>query len=290
MSDNKTNNVVTPKKGFRQASKLTKGKVLQENTKLKQGHEPRIAQVEGSIKFMGQQFFQLYQTVQRLNKEHQAMANLLRFKTVAGVAKDGDSVMIDFAGRLLKEDGTPGDTFPGSFMLGSVVKIGSKGFVPGFEEGLIDMKPGETKEIEVEFPENYVKALKGKKAVFLVRLIANWRPATNDGFIEGEFNKWQEVEKKAKEEAAKAKLVAIKAKPFDKLDDEEKGLLEAHLAAEKATKELQKKTLEEAAAKVKADKAVEELKSLPPEDKAASEAAENEGMATLKEKPTKSPA
>ncbi len=79
--------------------------------------------------------------------------------------KEGDFALIDFEGFI---DGKP---FEGGKAEGYLLEIGSKSFIEGFEDQLIGMKAGETREIKVTFPENYgSKELAGKEAVFKVTL------------------------------------------------------------------------------------------------------------------------
>lgn len=78
-------------------------------------------------------------------------------------ARDGDALTIDFEGRI---DGTPFDGGKGD---GVRLVIGSKRFIPGFEEGLVGVKAGETREVKVKFPDDYsTKTLAGRDAVFTV--------------------------------------------------------------------------------------------------------------------------
>ena len=78
-------------------------------------------------------------------------------------AKDGDQVLIDFVGRL------DGEAFQGGSAEGHELVLGSGQFIPGFEEQLVGAKPGETKTIEVTFPEDYQAAqLAGKEVAFEV--------------------------------------------------------------------------------------------------------------------------
>lgn len=78
-------------------------------------------------------------------------------------ARDGDALTIDFEGRI---DGTPFDGGKGD---GVRLVIGSKRFIPGFEDGLVGAKAGETREVKVKFPDDYsTKTLAGKDAVFTV--------------------------------------------------------------------------------------------------------------------------
>ena len=75
-------------------------------------------------------------------------------------AEKGDQVIFDFEGFI---DGKPFDS--GKATNYNLV-IGSGNFIPGFEEQLINSKKDDKKEINVEFPDNYMEPLKGKKAVF----------------------------------------------------------------------------------------------------------------------------
>lgn len=79
--------------------------------------------------------------------------------------KNGDFALIDFEGFL-------GDTaFDGGKAEGYNLEIGSGSFIPGFEEQLVGMKAGESKDINVTFPESYQsKDLAGKEVVFKVKL------------------------------------------------------------------------------------------------------------------------
>ena len=80
-----------------------------------------------------------------------------------GAVENGDTAVIDFEG--FKDDvafeGGKGEDYP--------LEIGSGSFIPGFEEQLIGMSKGESRDINVTFPENYgVADLAGQPAVFKV--------------------------------------------------------------------------------------------------------------------------
>ncbi len=80
-----------------------------------------------------------------------------------GAVEDGDTAVIDYEGF---KDGV---AFEGGKDENHDLVIGSGSFIPGFEEQLIGMKPEETKEIEVTFPEDYhAKELAGAKVTFKV--------------------------------------------------------------------------------------------------------------------------
>ena len=79
-----------------------------------------------------------------------------------GKVVEGNTAVIDFEGVV---DGKPleggnGANYP--------LEIGSHTFIPGFEEGIVGMKVGETKELNLKFPENYVEELKNKEVTFKV--------------------------------------------------------------------------------------------------------------------------
>ncbi|SMC08849.1 trigger factor [Nitratiruptor tergarcus] len=101
----------------------------------------------------------------RLKELAEAMAQFVE-NPKRKVAKEGDMVVIDFKGTL--EDGTE---IEGGSAQNFELRLGSGQFIPGFEEQVIGMKKGETKTIEVTFPEDYPnKELAGKKAKFEVTL------------------------------------------------------------------------------------------------------------------------
>lgn len=78
-----------------------------------------------------------------------------------GAIQNGNIAVIDFEGFI---DNTP---FEGGKGENYELTIGSGTFIPGFEEQLIGAKAGESKDINVSFPEDYhVEDLKGKPAVF----------------------------------------------------------------------------------------------------------------------------
>ena len=80
-------------------------------------------------------------------------------------AQKGDTVNIDFEGKL---DGKP---FDGGSAQGYDLTLGAGQFIPGFEDQVAGMNVGETKDVNVTFPEDYqAEDLKGKPAVFTVTL------------------------------------------------------------------------------------------------------------------------
>jgi len=81
-----------------------------------------------------------------------------------GAVENGNTVIIDFEGFI------NGETFEGGKSENYPLEIGSNTFIPGFEEGLIGMKKGEEKDLNLKFPDNYTDELKGKDVTFKVKV------------------------------------------------------------------------------------------------------------------------
>jgi trigger factor len=86
-------------------------------------------------------------------------------KDVTRAAKDGDEVVIDFVGK--KDD----VAFDGGTAEDYTLTLGSNSFIPGFEEGIVGKKIGDTFDLTLKFPEDYhVADLKGADVVFTTTL------------------------------------------------------------------------------------------------------------------------
>jgi trigger factor len=78
-------------------------------------------------------------------------------------AENGDIVVVDMEGRSGDEP------LPGASGKDRQIRLGSEGFIPGFEEQLIGASAGEHRTVRVTFPEEYgVRDLAGKETVFEV--------------------------------------------------------------------------------------------------------------------------
>ena len=78
-----------------------------------------------------------------------------------GEAGAGDRVTIDYVGRI------GGEAFDGGAGTGQPLVLGSKEFIPGFEDQLIGAKAGDERKVTVTFPEDYSAAhLAGREATF----------------------------------------------------------------------------------------------------------------------------
>ena len=109
-------------------------------------------------------------------------ANAEAREVTGRAAKLGDTVNIDYIGT---ENGVPFDGGTGSYDL----ELGSGSFIPGFEEGVVGMNTGDTKVLELTFPEDYHSTeLAGKAVEFEVTVNSiseNVMPELTDEFIKG---------------------------------------------------------------------------------------------------------
>jgi trigger factor len=79
------------------------------------------------------------------------------------VAAEGDKVNLDYAGTK------DGEAFDGGSAEGSDLELGSGRMIPGFEDGIVGMKAGEEKTLELSFPDEYHNEdLKGAAVEFKV--------------------------------------------------------------------------------------------------------------------------
>jgi len=99
--------------------------------------------------------------------------------------EDGDTVNIDFEGKI------DGETFDGGTASGASLTIGSGTFIDGFEDGLIGVKPGDKTTLKLKFPDEYKTNadLAGKDVTFDVTV--NYIkgddivPELDDDFVKG---------------------------------------------------------------------------------------------------------
>ena len=98
-----------------------------------------------------------------------------------GDVTHGDVTTIDFEGF---KDGV---AFDGGKAEGFQLEIGSGQFIPGFEDKMVGMKKGETRELNLTFPENYGAAdLAGADVIFKVtvhKIEVKKESELNDAFV-----------------------------------------------------------------------------------------------------------
>ena len=134
----------------------------------------------------------------------------IRYEDVDRPVEDGDRIILDYCGKV------DGVAFDGGTAQDQTLEIGSHSFIPGFEEQLVGVQPGEEKDINVTFPEEYhAENLKGKAAVFTCKVKTVQKkelPEIDDEFIkdiseQDTVAEWKEAKRKelleAREKAAK---------------------------------------------------------------------------------------
>jgi trigger factor len=146
-------------------------------------------------------------------------------KSDGAKAENGDRVTVNFKGTI---DGVP---FDGGTGEGIQVVIGAGQFIPGFEEQLIGIGAGETRNVKASFPKNYAsEKLAGKDAEF--ETTATLIEAPGETAIDDEFAKTLGLESLDKlKEAARERLSAefagatrqrVKRALLDRLDESHK--------------------------------------------------------------------
>ncbi len=114
-------------------------------------------------------------------------------------AKEGDTVLLDYSGFVGDEQ------FEGGTAERQNLTLGSGMFIPGFEEQLVGVTPGEKRDVKVTFPEEYhAEDLAGKEAIFhcLVHEISEEQlPELDDEFAKdvSEYDTLEELKKANRE-------------------------------------------------------------------------------------------
>lgn len=145
------------------------------------------------------------------------LKNFAEKKKVEREAKNGDEVIIDFLGKKdgVAFDGGKAEKFP--------LELGSKSFIPGFEEGLIGKKAGDELSLDLEFPKDYhAKDLAGAKVIFEVKIHEvreNVEPEINEEFLSklGDFKTKEEFEKQIEEDLKTQKQAEVDEKFKDEI-------------------------------------------------------------------------
>ncbi|MCB6176961.1 trigger factor [Rhodobacter sp. Har01] len=125
-------------------------------------------------------------------------------------AKDGDQIVIDFKGSV------DGEEFQGGSAEDYPLVLGSKSFIPGFEEQLVGAKVGDEVAVKVSFPDNYgAQHLAGKEAVFACSVKAVKEP------------KAAEIDDEMAKKFGAEDLAALKAQVSQRLEAEYTGAARA---------------------------------------------------------------
>lgn len=84
----------------------------------------------------------------------------------SGVTADGDTVILDYSGKL------DGEAFSGGTATDTTYTIGSGNFISDLDKGLVGLTVGQEYDIPCTFPDNYTSDLAGKSVIFTVKVTA----------------------------------------------------------------------------------------------------------------------
>ena len=148
--------------------------------------------------------------------------NAQNFDSKKGKAGDGDQVVFDFVGTV------DGEAFEGGTAEDFPLTLGSGQFIPGFEEQLVGVKKGDSKDVELTFPEDYqAEHLAGKAAVFActVKDVKKPVPAEINDELAKKFGAEDldalkgQITERLKAEYSGAARAVMKRSLLDQLDD-----------------------------------------------------------------------
>lgn len=157
--------------------------------------------------------------IRREIKEEEVLSRLedlrIRYAKVRNVegertVREGDIVVIDTEGYM------DGKEMKDGKISGRWIDVGMKEHVPGFEEALVGMRIGETKEITIRYPEDWhQEELRGKEAVFRVtvkEIKERLLPEIDDEFARdvGDFENLEELKEKIKRDLEKEEDIRIR--------------------------------------------------------------------------------
>lgn len=132
------------------------------------------------------------------------VANYGLYKTTKNIVESGDTVTIDYMGKI------DGVAFEGGTAKGADLEIGSNTFIDDFEEELIGVAVGETKDVTATFPNPYGNnpSLAGKEAVFTVTVnyINKVNLTEEEAYEKMNFDAAEDYKADIKERAAKEYL------------------------------------------------------------------------------------
>ena len=159
----KENNIEAVSKPEIEISQMEKGKDLKFSATVQTKPEVKLGKYKG-IEIKKVEYNVSENDIEH-ELEHMAEHNSRLVTVNDRPVKEQDVVVIDFEGFV---DGKP---FDGGKAENHELTIGSKTFIPGFEDQIIGMKIDEEKDINVKFPDEYFsKDLAGKDATFKVKL------------------------------------------------------------------------------------------------------------------------
>ena len=162
----------------------------------------------GEYKGLEVKLFDTAASEEEINKAVDSYIKNTKFtEEVNKAAEKDDIVNIDYVGKV------DGEAFDGGTAEGQEITLGSSGYIDGFDDGILGMKAGETKDIQVTFPDPYQpnEDLSGKPAVFTITLNSVKKQVEGqltDEFLAAHSETYKTVE--ALKEAQKAMIESSK--------------------------------------------------------------------------------
>ncbi len=131
--------------------------------------------------------------------------NSLYEEVAEGAVQNGDIVNLDYEGKI------DGVAFAGGTAKGYDLEIGSHTFIDDFEEELIGVMIGETKDVSAKFPENYGnQELNGKEAIFTCKINGIKRPLSEEKIAEEmDFDSVAEYKDDVKKRAVQQSILDV---------------------------------------------------------------------------------
>lgn len=146
-----------------------------------------------------------------VEQERQKRSRLIEKEDENAVIEKGDVITLDYSGSV------DGEKFEGGTANDQTLEIGRGTFIPGFEDQMIGMKKGESKDLNITFPKDYTPELAEKNAVFAVTvkdIKKKELPDIDDDFVKDisdELNTLEEWKKDIKEKLLKSREQAAAA-------------------------------------------------------------------------------
>ncbi len=148
------------------------------------------------------EFAEYYNEVLNMDAED----NSLYKEVKEGAVKDGDTINLDYSGKV------DGVVFDGGTAEDQELVIGSGTFIDDFEEELIGAKVGETRDVTAKFPDNYSNSpdLAGKEAVFTCTINYIKAPMTEEeAYKEMDFDSVDAYKENITERAAQNYILNV---------------------------------------------------------------------------------
>ncbi len=156
---------------------------------------------------------EVQESLTQLQKAHAELKGIEEERSIV----EGDTVLVDYEAFV---DDKP---FPGSEKKDTYIEIGTGDNKKEVEEALVGAKVGDTREVEMEYPENFInKDLAGKKVPYqfsIKKIMLKEMPVLDDEFAKdiGPFETMDDLKERLKEEISREKELRIRQKLEEEL-------------------------------------------------------------------------